>query len=230
MAEGISSNNPLIDQLGIQKKQAAEAKKSGSLGQEDFLKLMLAQMQNQDPMKPSDNGEFLGQMAQFSTVDGLQNMQKSLDTLTNSLVSNQALEASSMVGRFVRVPSETNYLPEGEGERFFGAIELENSTPNLKVEIVSGAGEVIKTIGLNEQSAGMVKFAWDGTNAAGEVMPKGDYTMRATAVTNGEPTAVSTMAIAPVESVTLGRNGEQMKLNILGVGERAMDSVREIMS
>ena len=122
MADGISSNNPLIDQLGIQKKQQEEAKKKGSLGQDEFLKLMVAQLQNQSPMKPQDNGEFLGQMAQFSTVAGLQDMQKTLDNLSNSLVSNQALEASSMVGRFVRVPGESAHLPDGEGDRWSGGV------------------------------------------------------------------------------------------------------------
>ena len=229
MADGISVNNPLIDQLGIEQKQRDAAKKSGSLGQEDFLKLMVAQMQNQNPMEPDGSGEFLGQMAQFSTVSGLQNMQKSLDTLTNSLVSNQALEASSMVGRFVRVPSENNYLPSGEGERLFGAVELERSTTNLNFEIVSPSGEVVKTIGMGQQAAGTIDFAWDGVNSQGEMMPEGNYIVRAIATIDGKPTSLQAMAIAPVESVTLGRNGEQMKLNIVGVGSRTMDTVKEIM-
>jgi flagellar basal-body rod modification protein FlgD len=230
MADGISPKNPLIDQLGIQQKQKDASKKTDSLGQGDFLKLMIAQMQNQDPMKPSDNGEFLGQMAQFSTVSGLQDMQKSLDTLTNSLVSNQALEASSMVGRFVRVTGDTNFLPPGEGDRFFGAVELEQSTSNLKFEILSEAGEVVKTIGVGAQSEGVVNFEWNGISDKGEMMPEGNYKVRATAFVNNENTSLETMVVAPVESVTLGRNGEQMKLNIAGVGSRSMDAVREIMS
>jgi len=230
MADGISSNNPLIDQLGIDKKQKDAAKKSGSLGQEDFLKLMVAQMQNQSPLEPESNGEFLGQMAQFSTVSGLDKMQQSLDTLTSSLVSNQALEASSLVGRFVRVAGDTSYLPEGEGDRFFGAVELDRSTSNLKFEIVSGSGEIVKTIGMGQQSEGTASFAWDGKNDQGEMMPVGNYNVRAVANFGGETTSLQTMVVAPVESVTLGRNGEQMKLNIVGVGSRSIDSVREIMS
>jgi len=229
MADRISSNNPLIDQLGIQKKQD-EAKKKDSLGQADFLKLMVAQLQNQSPLKPQENGEFLGQMAQFSTVSGLQDMQKTLDNLSNSLVSNQALQASSMVGRFVRVPGAESYLPEGEGDRFFGAVELEQSARNLKFEIVTPGGEVIKTIGQGQQSAGVVSFAWDGTNDKGEQMPQGNYRFRAIANINNETTSLETHTIGLVESVTLGRNGEQMKLNITGVGERGMDAVKEILS
>lgn len=230
MADGISKNNPLIDQLGIQQKQQEEAKKKSSLGQEDFLKLMVAQLQNQSPMKPQENGEFLGQMAQFSTVAGLQDMQKTLDNLSNSLVSNQALQASSLVGRFVRVPGDTAILPEGEGDRFFGALDLDRSAANIKVEILSPAGEVVKTMGLGNQAEGVVNFSWDGINDKGEMMPPGTYHVRATANMDNKTTSVPTDVVAPVESVTLGRNGEQMKLNVTGLGTLNMDAIREILS
>jgi len=230
MADRIN-HNPLIDQLGIQKKIKDSAKSdSNALAQQDFLKLMVAQMEHQDPLKPQENGEFLGQMAQFSTVQGLQDMQKTLDGLSNSLVSNQALQASSMVGRFVRVPGENNFLPDGEGDRFFGGVELDQSTSNLKFEILSPAGDVVKTIGMGQQSAGVVDLKWDGKNDQGQMMPTGDYKIRASAVFDGKPTSVNTMVIAPVESVTLGRNGSQMKLNVSGIGERSMDQIREILS
>lgn len=230
MADGISNNNPLIDQLGIQQKKAEEAKKKSSLGQSDFLKLMVAQLQNQSPMKPQENGEFLGQMAQFSTVAGLQDMQKTLDTLSNSLVSNQALQASSMVGRYVRVPGETSTLPEGEGERFFGGVDLEQSVPNLKFEILSASGEVVKTIGMDNQPEGSVSFAWDGISDSGNVMPPGEYKVRVSTEVNGKTVSLSPEVIAPVESVTLGRGGEQMKLNVAGVGVRSMSEIKEILS
>ncbi len=229
MADGISSSNPLLDQLSIGRKSNEAANKTDSLGQTDFLKLMIAQMQNQNPMEPDGSGDFLGQMAQFSTVSELQEMQKSLNTLTSSLVSNQALEASSMVGRFVRVPSEANYLPAGEGDRFFGAVDLSRPASNLNFEIVSSSGEIIKSIGKGQQAAGTVNFSWDGKNNEGNMMPEGEYKMRATGIINGETTSLEVMAVAAVESVTLGRNGEQMKLNIAGVGAVTMDAIREIL-
>jgi len=230
MADRINSSNPLLDQLGIQKKQEANKTDANGLAQQDFLKLMIAQIQNQSPLKPQENGEFLGQMAQFSTVQGLQDMQKTLDSLSNSIVSNQALQASSMVGRFVRVPGDEGFLPEGEGERFFGAVELEQSASNMKFEVLSPSGEVIKTIGKGTQQAGVVNFAWDGTNDKGETMPEGNYKFRAVANVGGKTESLDTHSIALVESVTLGRSGEQMKLNITGLGERNMDSIREILS
>jgi len=235
MADPIN-NNPLIDQLGIQKK-IKDSSKGGdnSLAQQDFLKLMVAQMEHQDPLKPQENGDFLGQMAQFSTVQGLQDMQTTLSNLSGSLVSNQALQASSMVGRFVRVPGDENFLPPadgpaGDGPRFFGAVELEQSASNVKFEILSASGAVVKTIGMGNQSEGVVDLRWDGKNNQGDMMPAGEYKIRASGIMNGQTTSLETMVIAPVESVTLGRNGQQMKLNISGIGERGMDQVREILS
>lgn len=221
--------NPLIDQLGIKDRQAEEAKKRTSLGQEDFLNLMITELQNQNPMKPMENGEFLGQMAQFSSVQGLAEMQQAFTNLSNSLVSNQALQASSLVGRFVLAPSTTGYLPEGTGERFFGAVELPSSTGNLNINIYTEGGQLVKSIPMGEQQEGVVRFAWDGTSQNGADMPPGVYKVSAEAYIDNDMQAVDTMIVAPVESVTLGRNGQKMMLNVAGLGAMSLDSVREIL-
>lgn len=229
MANNINNDNPLIQQLGIQDKQAQDNKKRTTLGQEDFLNLMITQLRNQDPMKPTDNGEFIGQMAQFSTVAGQQDMQKSIDNLSNSLVSSQALQASSLVGRFVLAPSDAGYLPEGEGERFFGAADLPSSTNNLTVNILTESGQLVKSIPMGNQNEGMVRFSWDGTNQQGEPMPAGVYKISANAYIDNDSQAVDTLVVAPVESVTLGRGGQKMSLNVSGLGAMDLDSVREIL-
>ncbi len=225
----IDQNNPLYDQLGIQKRQAEEKKDKDHLGQREFLELMMAQLKHQDPMNPQDNQQFIAQMAQFSTVSGLQDMQQSFESLSNSLVSNQALQASSMVGRFVMVPGDKNYLPEGEGERFFGALELEQSSPDVRVSIYDDKGQIVKTLPLGTQDDGLVRFAWDGTGQQGQMMPAGMYEVRASAVIDGESQALDPMVVAPVESVTLGRNGGKMQLNVAGLGALDMSAVREIL-
>ena len=228
MANDIDSN-PLIEQYSIAKRQAAIEKERTSLGQEDFLKLMLTELQHQNPMEPKENGELLSQMAQFSSVQGMNDMQNSLTELKDSLISNQALEASSLVGRFVMVPGGRGYLPEGEGPRFFGGVELEESTPNLTVTITAKSGEIIRTIAVGSAPTGLNRFEWDGMNDQGEQMPAGEYNFSAQARFNGDEAAVETMFVAPVESVTLGRNGEKMKLNVLGFGAMDMSAVREII-
>lgn len=229
MSNDISKTNPLIDQLGIGAKQAKEAEKKGALGQEEFLKILIAQTRNQDPTKPSENGEFLGQMAQFSTVSGLQEMQKSIDNLSNTMVSNQALQASSLVGRFVMIPSEKGFLPEGEGERFFGAVDIPETATDVTVQVRNSVGVVVKTMNLGTQEEGLQRFSWDGKDEQGNDMPAGDYTVSAVASIAGKQEAMTTNVVAPVDSVTLGRNGEGMKLNVAGIGSMTMDQVKEIL-
>ena len=229
MSNDISKTNPLIEQLGIGAKQAKEADKKASLGQEEFLKILIAQTRNQDPMKPQDNGEFLGQMAQFSTVSGLQDMQKSIDGLSNTMISNQALQASSLVGRFVMIPSEKGFLPDGEGDRFFGAVDIPETATDVTVQIRNSAGVPVKTILLGTQEEGLQRFSWDGKDDQGNAMPSGDYTVSSVASIAGKQEAMETNFVAPVDSVTLGRNGEGMKLNVAGVGSMTMDQVKEIL-
>ncbi|MDH5545544.1 MAG: flagellar hook assembly protein FlgD [Gammaproteobacteria bacterium] len=229
MSNDISKPNPLIDQLGIGKKQVKEAEKRDTLGQEEFLKILIAQVQSQDPMKPQDNGEFLGQMAQFSTVSGLQEMQQSIDKLNESMVSNQALQASSLVGRFVMVPADKGFLPQGEGERFFGGVELPETATDIQVQIRNNMGVPIRNISLGSEPEGLARFAWDGKDDQGQDMPSGDYTITATGNIAGKQEAFTTNFVAPVDSVTLGRNGEGMKLNVAGLGSMTMDQVKEIL-
>lgn len=225
----INQDNPLVDQLGIQKKQAEEAKKKDTLGQKEFLDLMIAQMQNQNPMEPMDNNQFLGQMAQFSTVTGLSEIKTSFENLSNSLVNNQALTASSLVGRFVMVPADTGYLPEGEGERFFGAVDLEQTVNNVNINVYTDNGQLVKTIAMGNQKEGLVRFGWDGTDQAGNTLPPGNYRIAAEGNIDGEVQAIETMVVAPVDSVTLGRGGGKMQLNVAGLGTMDFDVVREIL-
>ncbi|MDH5300710.1 MAG: flagellar hook assembly protein FlgD [Gammaproteobacteria bacterium] len=226
------NNNPLYDQLGIQKKQA-EKKDQNGLAQADFLKLLMAQVQNQDPLKPQDNGEFLGQMAQFSTVSGLQDMQKSIDNLANSFMSNQALQASSLVGRLVLVPGGSGFLPEhveGQDRFMAGAIEPDEPVKSVKLEVVGANGELVRTMRMGAMDSGLERFVWDGLDDAGNPVKAGKYSIRATALdAKDEQIALTTHMLAPVDSVTLGRNGEKMKLNVAGFGAMDIDKIREIM-
>lgn len=231
MATSIQSDstNPLFDQLSIQKRQAEQTKNRTTLDQADFLNLMMTELKNQNPMEPTDNKEMIAQMAQFSTVSGLTEMQKSINGLRDSLVSNQALEASTLVGRFVMVPTDKGFLPAGEGDRFFGGVELEQSAAAVEVNIFSKAGELVKTIPLGSQQPGTTRFSWDGKDNFGKDVPEGEYNVTAQINADGKKQAVNTLMIAPVDSVTLGRNGDPMKLNVAGMGAMSLSSVKEIL-
>lgn len=194
------------------------------LGQQDFLRLMTTQLQYQDPFKPMESGEFLGQMAQFSTVSGIQSMQESLATLSTALTSSQSLQAAALVGHGVMVPGDSGYLFGEDG--LVGAVNLE-SAGRVSVEITDGAGQVVRRLDLGEQPAGEARFSWDGLDAEGEAMPEGSYGLKATVTDASGSTAASTQALALVQSVSLGSQG--VTLNLYGMDPVSLAEVREIL-
>lgn len=198
------------------------------LGQKDFLKLMIAQIKSQDPMDPKTNGDFMAQLAQFSANDGISKMQETIQQLATSLQSTQALQATSLVGRKVLVPSEKLTLDtEGEAK---AAVYLPDAVKDLTLSVFSEAGDLIKKIPLGQQVAGFFNFGWDGLNDKGERMPAGKYSIKVHGNYEGQEVAVKTLTAAMVDSVSMGQNGEGVKLNVNGVGAIALNEVRQIIN
>lgn len=213
-----------LDALGLSRQ--VTGKPRDKLGQDDFLKLMITQLQNQDPFKPLENGEFLGQIAQFGTVSGIEDLQKSFKSLASSLVSNQALQASELVGRQVLAQSSTGeWVPGGTLD---GAVELSASVADMTVSIVDASGQVVRRIALGTQPAGLARFSWDGLRDDGSFAPAGRYRVKAEVNYGGTQYAVDTLIAAPVESVTLGASGG-LSLNLSGIGTVGFADVRRIM-
>ena len=195
------------------------------LGQDQFLELMIAQIKNQDPTKPMDSSEFLGQLAQFGTVSGIQDLQKSFEQMASSLQSNQALMASSLVGRSVLVPGGIGALPVGGA--LTGSVDLPLSVAELSVTITDAAGQQVRRLTLGGKPAGEVKFSWDGLDDSGAPATPGIYQVRAEAMVDGKNYGVDTSITAQVESVTLGgANG--MLLNLAGLGTVSLADVKQI--
>lgn len=220
MASTSAIDSPYAD-LGLA-LQTPSTKKE--LGQEDFLRLMTAQLKNQDPFKPMENGEFLSQIAQFTTVSGIQEMQQSFADLATSLSSNQTLQAASLVGRSVLVPSDTGYL-SSDGYLLGGA-ELPASG-QLIVDIVDAGGQVVRTIDYGTFPAGTARFAWDGLDAGGQAMAEGSYGIRARLVQGNSQQSVSTLAVGQVASVVLENGG--ITLDLLGLTPVELSDVQQIL-
>jgi flagellar basal-body rod modification protein FlgD len=216
------NSKSVIDGLGLtQPKRVA----SDKLGQEQFLQLMIAQLKNQDPMKPMQNGEFLSQMAQFGTVSGIQDLQKTMSGMANALGSNQALMASSLVGRAVLVPGDK--VPYGAGVPVMAAAELPQAVSEMRVSIVDSSGQVVRQMVLGPQNAGNVKFSWDGLTDAGTQAAPGIYTVRADGLLNGKATALATSVVARVDSVSLGGT-QGVMLNLWDGTTVPLANVKEI--
>jgi flagellar basal-body rod modification protein FlgD len=202
------------------------AKKEDSLGQADFLKLMTEQLKYQDPLKPMDNSAFLGQLAQFSTVQGISDLQSTVSGFATSMASDQVLRGAALVGHQVLVPSAKLSL-DGENAQASGVVAA-TAAGTINFDITDANGQPVKTISVQADKAGEVAFSWDGTDANGNRVADGLYSIAATQIdaSSGEKSSLSTYVQAPVESVTVGSDG--LYLNLKGLGAAPIDYVLRI--
>lgn len=195
------------------------------LGKNQFMELMIAQMENQNPLEPQDNGEFISQLAEFSSLEEMQRLSGTVESFATQYQSTQALQASAMVGRTVLVPGSES--PMGADGTISGIIELPESTGSLNVNILNGSGELVNSFNMGQQPAGTVPFVWDGTNSDGEYMPYDQYTFKVEASQSGDIKQMNTLLSANVNSVSIGQSGE-ITLNLSGMGSVPLENVREI--
>jgi len=218
-------NMNVLESLGLSKpKQAGIEQK---LGQEDFIKLMTTQMNHQDPMKPMDNGKFISEMAQFSTVSGLKEIKDAFNSLATSLQSSQALQASSMVGRKVLVPGSMSTFSEGTPMK--GGVELSTNVSDLKIGIMNDKGALVKEISLGDKAAGVAHFTWDGMLSANKKAMSGNYSIRAIGTVDGKSESLNTLITDTVQSVSLGSGGQGVSLTLANAGSAGLADVKEIL-
>ncbi len=192
--------------------------------QNRFLKLLITQMRNQDPLNPMDNAQITSQMAQLSTVSGIDKLNATLQALSNSMVASQSLQAASMIGRVVMVPGNTMELANGQA---VAGINLTMPADSVSVVISDAAGNVVRNMQLGSQSSGDVLLRWDGLNDAGLPVADGSYKFNATAQLGGVKSTPGSMAYGLVNSVMQGPQGAT--LNVAGIGEISLASVRQIL-
>ena len=222
----IDSNvSSVLAKLGVTQSDAKQER--NKLGQDDFLNLMVAQLRNQDPFKPMENGDFIAQMAQFSSVSGLESLQKSFTDFASSMQSNQALQASTMVGRDVLVASNSLTLG-ASGNAISGIVDLPNSANNVRVGILSPSGELVRNINLGSQAGGRVPFGWDGRDENGNLLPPGRYSVAALAGDGDQSLSLNTFVNAHVDSVSLNQQSRTLTLNLKDMGSVSMSDVVEI--
>lgn len=199
--------------------------KKEALGKNDFMKLMIAQMKNQNPLDPKNNGDFLAQLAQFSSLEGIQKLSGSVDDVAGQFRSTQALQASAMVGRSVLASSQSGVL--GAGGQLSGVVNVPSTTSSLRVSIVNSAGERVRQLDLGASGAGQTSFNWDGKNSNGDVMPLGRYDIVAEGSYPSGTEQLATLVSANVDSVSLGQGGS-ITLNLAGQGPVALADVKQI--
>ncbi len=225
MAVSDVTSSGLWTELNIENKKETVTP-SNELGKDAFLQLMITQLKNQNPLEPQANAEFVAQLAQFSSLEGIQELNKSVETLVGASQSNQALQASALVGRLVKVETDYAYLPE-DG-RVYGTLDLESSTSSVRLNVYDSNGALVFQEDLGAQTAGELAFAWDGKLADGTTAPAGGYQFEAIATVDGKPTQVAAYLGVNVNSVTVGPNNT-MTLNIAGVGPVSLSDIKEIL-
>lgn len=166
----------------------AAQKDNKTLSQADFLSLLIQQMRNQDPTQPMDSSQMVSQLAQINQVSATQNLQTSFDALAQSMQGNQLLQASSMVGRSVTVPSAVGRL---QGGALDGAVNVPDGGGRTFVRVTDSAGNVVRTIDMGTQLAGLADFHWDGVGDDGQPLPPGVYGLTAQVGTAAAATYVS---------------------------------------
>ena len=218
-----------LDALGL----AAAAKdkavtKKASLDQSDFLKLLTTQLKNQDPLKPVENEAFVAQMAQFSSLSGITEMNTKLGSILDSLNNNQLSTATGLVGKYALVSGKTG-VPDSAGA-VFGQINVPDGTTNVTVAIKDSAGATVRTLSLGAVAGGAHDFAWDGKNDAGQAVTPGPVTIEATGNVGGARQALDTSVYALVQAVNLPTANSPMTAELLGAGAVTFDKIQKISS
>ncbi len=224
-----TSFDTTLSNLGITRSSAVAAattttKSSTALGQSDFLKLMTAQMQNQDPFNPVDNTQMVAQMAQISTTSGISEMNTTMKAIADKLGVTSTGEALGYVGKTVLTPGSTAYGRAGGG--IAGSVELAGAATDVNVTISDANGAVLKTLSLGRQAKGTIGYDWDGRDAAGADAGSGPFTVQVNAQNAGTTVGATGLVWSPVQSVSTTTGAAILTLP--GLGEIPASAVRQI--
>lgn len=201
--------------------------------QSSFLTLLVAQLKNQDPTNPLQNNELTSQLAQISTLSGIEKLNTTLGSISGQIDSSQSLQASSLVGHGVMIPGSTILAGKSAGSESenvdttpFG-IELTQAADKVTATIIDGNGKVIRTLNMGAQTAGVHTFTWDGKLDDGTAAPDGAYNISFAASQGTTQLVVQPLQFALVQGVTLGKDGNKLDLGTYGT--TTMDQVRQII-
>ena len=189
------------------------------------MQLMVTQLKNQDPFKPLEPEQFLGQLAQFSTVNGIESMRNSLTGLSASLQGSQVLQGATLVGRSVLAAGQVAQL--SDTGTISGALGVPAGAGNVQVRVIDSSGSLVRSFSV-PANAELSEFSWDGLDNGGARMPAGQYALEAVASVGGRQESVEMLLRQRVDSVTIDPAGGALRLNTAG-GAIALGDVRRIM-
>ncbi len=221
------NNNSALDGMYWNPETKTPDKNNGALTQSDFFALLTQQLAYQDPTKPVENDQMIAQMTNFTMADGIGQLNQSFKGFAESLTSNQALQASSLVGRSVLIQSNEIVFTGDTLSR--GTIELDKPATMMKVRIENEKGELVRSFSVENPKTGKNDFIWDGTNANDEAVAAGVYKIKVdVSYTDGKTASLPVNVYTPVGSVSMNGTGGGIMLNLLGLGAVKLSDVLEV--
>lgn len=189
-----------------------------------FLKLLTTQLKNQDPLNPMDNAQVTSQMAQISTVSGIEKLNTTLKTLLQGTIDSQTTQAASLVGNAVMVPGSSLVLSKSAG---VGGFLLGSDADTVTVTISDSNGIVQRTLKMGALDAGLHNFTWDGATDSGSTAVDGNYSIKVEATAGKDKVATTALNLGVVRSVITNANGFTLDLGSQGMFN--MDDVKQIL-
>ncbi|MEO8410495.1 MAG: flagellar hook assembly protein FlgD [Propionivibrio sp.] len=209
---------------GASGASATQATNKTENPEDRFLRLLVTQLKNQDPLNPLDNAQMTSQLAQMSTVSGIEKLNATLSSLVDDLASTQSMQAAGMIGKSVLVPGSQLVLADGQA---FGGVNLTRGADLVTVKILDANGNVIQSQDLGGRDAGVFNIAWDGATETGEPAADGTYTFTVSANQGGAPVEVTSLQVGTVSALVRSNGGFLLDLGALGT--MSFDDVQQIL-
>jgi len=221
----MNSVGSINEMLGIPTTGEVKARGRNEMGQEDFLALMVAQLENQDPTKPMDNNEFLSQMAQFSMVNGIEGSNTSLSSVSEAILGAQGLQAATLLDRQAMIETPWGFFDGVEGVG--GFISGVSRTSQVEVQIRDAQGSLVRSVAINPTGQDRLDFVWDGRDQSGQPVSAGNYHITAVGAVDGEVWSLPVATASRIDSVSLDPNSQQVTLNLANGQTVRLGEVRE---
>lgn len=245
MTTSTTANNPYAS-LGLAVSSATGSGTSStggttgggaqSLDMNSFMTLLTTQLQNQDPTNPTDNSQMIAQLAQFSSLEGISQLNTTVNGFQSTLQSSQIMQAAALVGKAAIVKGDTAHLYNStaadgttKASGILGAVDIPTGATSVSVSITNARGQVVDTQSVPVSGSARPTFSWDGTMPDGSVAPAGAYTISANATVNGKGQAAQTYVGAVISSVGVTSSGPQLNLDG-GLPPAKLSDVVEIIS
>lgn len=221
---GSSTSAAVFAAINASNTAGSTAASTTSSTQDQFLKLLTTQLQNQDPLNPMDNAQMTSQLAQISTVDGITQLNATLQSLVSNANSSQALQAAALVGHGVLVPGSALSLQQGQA---VAGVDLASAADDVVATIKDANGLAVRKLDLGALAAGASSFAWDGKTDSGATAADGAYTVSLAATQGGGAVTANALQVGMVSSVANSSQGAS--LNVAGLGTFSLSDVKQIL-